>query len=128
LELISSQESETDDHQGFVDNHQKVDSGTNSSSCVVGGALVLEESQGDNDAHTEEDETSEDSKDSVEDMHAIPAQDFSEVRMDVISSVILDTCYNGDEIVQEGQVEDGNKQSSNIFKDHDGPVERELLS
>jgi len=47
--------------------------------------------------------------------------------VDGIARVILNACYDGDEIVEEWQIEDGNKQGSNVFKDHYGPVERELL-
>jgi len=76
LELIASEESETNDHQSLVNDHKEIDSCADSGSCVIRSTLVLEESQGDDNAHTEEDETSNDGEDGMKDMHAAPASDF----------------------------------------------------
>jgi len=60
LELITSEESETNDHQSLVDNHEEIDSCADSGSCIIRSTFVFEESQGDDNAHTEEDDTSND--------------------------------------------------------------------
>ncbi len=63
----------------------------------------------------------------MKDMHAAPAGDFGEIWVDGVTIIVLNACNDGDEIIEEWQIEDGNKQGSNVFKDHNGPVERELL-